>query len=542
MKIERFFNTAGPIIPEDHYFIDPLQRMDLDDILDLIDQKKYFILHAPRQTGKTTYLMALMDYLNKAGKYKALYTNIENAQAARENVRKGMAAVMNSLAKDAYDHLQDSFLEENWKAVLEENEEFSALERLISLWCQQSEKPVVLFIDEVDSLVGDTLISLLRQLRSGYPKRPTIFPQSIILTGIRDVRDYRIHSDIEKTMITGGSAFNIKSKSLRLGNFTPEDIKLLYEIHTQETGQRFQEDVFPLVWELSEGQPWLVNALAYEVTFEMKAGRDRQKDITTAMIKQAKENIIIRRETHLDQLTDKLKEERVKRVLIPLLAGLENIENINEDDIDYVSDLGLIKRKPQLSIANRIYQEIIPRQLTYSAQMTIIQEASWYQMPDGRLDMDKLLTAFQAFFRKHFESWVNGFDYAEAGAQLLLQAFLQRIVNGGGRVEREYGLGRMRTDLLIVWPLNVNKDLAEDHYARFAHVQEAVIELKLQHTNTLETTIEKGLEQTYQYMDKCGTKEGYLLIFNSLPTATWEEKIFKHEKTVQGIQINVYGM
>ncbi|HLP60196.1 MAG TPA: AAA-like domain-containing protein, partial [Candidatus Deferrimicrobium sp.] len=458
MKMERFFNTAGPVRPGKNYCIDPLSRFDLDEIQTLIQQEKYFILHAPRQTGKTTFLLALMDFLNKQGKYKALYTNIENAQAARENVKEGMQSIMSTLADDAYNRLNDPFLEEKWQKVIEQRGAFSALSHLLSLWCRQSEKPVVLFIDEVDSLVGDTLISLLRQLRSGYPNRPELFPQSIILCGIRDIKDYRMHSDIEKEIITGGSAFNIKAESLKLGNFSLEEIKMLYGQHTTETGQPFSHDIFPLVWDLTEGQPWLVNALAYEACFKMKEGQDRGQEITVPMIQQAKENLILRRETHLDQLTDKLKEDRVKRVLTPLLVGSGEIEEIPEDDIDYAVDLGLIKRKPQLTIANRIYQEIIPRQLTNSAQATMVQEASWYMTTGGRLDMDKLLTAFQDFFRKHFESWVDGFDYAEAGAQLLLQAFLQRIVNGGGRVEREYGLGHMRTDLLVIWPLNIDKN------------------------------------------------------------------------------------
>jgi hypothetical protein len=541
MKIERFFNTAGPVRPGKNYCIDPLSRFDLDEIQTLIRQEKYFILHAPRQTGKTSFLLALMDFLNKQGKYKTLYTNIESAQAARENVRKGMAAIMNALAKDSFNYLQDTFLKNNWKAVLEENEEFSALESLLSLWCRQSEKPVVLFIDEVDSLVGDTLISLLRQLRSGYPNRSALFPQSIILCGVRDVKDYRMHSDIEKAIITGGSAFNIKAKSLKLGNFSLEEIKMLYGQHTTETGQPFSNDIFPLVWDLTEGQPWLVNAVAYEACFEMKEGQDRGKAITVDIIQQAKENLILRRETHLDQLTDKLKEERIKGVLMPLLVGSGDIEEIPEDDIDYAVDLGLIKRKPQLAIANRIYQEIIPRQLTNSAQATMVQEASWYMTTDGRLDMDKLLTAFQDFFRKHFESWVDGFDYAEAGAQLLLQAFLQRIVNGGGRVEREYGLGRMRTDLLVIWPLNIDKNLPENHYSRFYKAQQAVVELKLLH-GSLQATIKQGLEQTYTYMDKCGAKEGYLLIFNPSTKKPWREKLFKKTGTFKDVKINIYGM
>jgi hypothetical protein len=322
----------------------------------------------------------------------------------------------------------------------------------------------------------------------------------------------------------------VKARSLRLDNFSPEEIKLLYRQHSEETGQKFDDAIYPLVWDLTEGQPWLVNALAYETCFEMKEGRDRGKDISVDSIIQAKENLILRRETHLDQLVDKLREDRVKRVIVPILVGAKEPENITDEDIGYVADLGLIAKKPQLRIANRIYQEIIPRQLTYSTQLTISQEAAWYMNGDGSLNMDKLLSACQDFFRAHFESWVDGFEYGEAGPQLLLQAFLQRIVNSGGRVEREYGLGRQRTDLLVIWP-----------YQNGRPVQQAVVELKLRYGG-LEKTIEKGLEQTWQYMDKCGAAEGYLLIFDRSKKAAWKEKIFKKEKTFKGTGILVYGM
>jgi hypothetical protein len=526
--MSRFFNTAGPVRAEKNYCIDPLHRINLDEIQSLIQQEKYFVLHAPRQTGKTSYLMSLMEYLNRQGKYKCLYVNIENAQAARSNVGEGMREILNALAWAASLYLDDSFFEDNGKQILKKKGKLGALTKILSLWAQQNEKPVVLFIDEIDSLVGDTLVSVLRQLRSGYTARPKNFPQSIILCGVRDVRDYRIHSDKEKSVITGGSAFNIKTKSLRLGNFTSREIEELYEQHTIETGQPFNKDIFPLVWNLTEGQPWLVNALGYEVCFEMEEGRDRGKEITKEMIEQAKENLILRRETHLDQLSDKLKEERVRSVIGPILTGSQEAEKIPEDDVDYVVDLGLIKKDRQLRIANRIYQEVIPRTLTYSAQLTINQESEWYKNEDGSLDMKKLLTAFQEFFRKHFESWVGGFDYREAGPQLLLQAFLQRIVNGGGRVEREYGLGRQRTDILVIWPYQKG-------------IQHAVIELKILY-ESLETTIQKGLEQTWEYMDKCGSKEGYLLIFNRSESVSWQDKIFKQERELNGVPIHVFGM
>ena len=171
------------------------------------------------------------------------------------------------------------------------------------------------------------------------------------------------------------------------------------------------------------------------------------------MIEQAKDNIILRRETHIDQLTDKLKEDRVKRVIEPILTGQKVETGFYSDDVQYVVDLGLIqvKQNGELNIANRIYGEVIPRELIWSAQMGIHEKAAWYIASSGFLDMEKLLAAFQEFFREHSEHWIERFQYKEAGPQLLLQAFLQRIVNSGGRVEREYGLGRMRTDLLVIW-------------------------------------------------------------------------------------------
>ena len=147
-----------------------------------------------------------------------------------------------------------------------------------------------------------------------------------------------------------------------------------------------------------------------------------------------------------------------------------------------------------MRIANRIYQEIIPRELTSSTQDTIVEQQEWYVGTDNRLDMQKLLTAFQQFFREHSESWIERFDYKEAGPQLLMQAFLQRIINSGGRINREYGLGRKRTDLVIEWPL----DKEQGYYGK---VQRIVIELKILRGN-LDTLIEQGMEQVAAYGDK----------------------------------------
>ncbi|MEA1933158.1 MAG: ATP-binding protein, partial [Thermodesulfobacteriota bacterium] len=395
-------------------------------------------------------------------------------------------------------------------------------------------------IDEIDSLVGDTLISVLRQLRAGYTKRPAMFPQTVILCGVRDVRDYRIHSSKDKAIITGGSAFNIKAESLRLGDFTEQEVGILYGEHTKETDQSFKDDALKLVWNLTEGQPWLVNALGYEVCFKIMEGRDRTREITREMIEQAKENIVLRRDAHIDQLADKLKEDRVRGVIQPILAGMEKPGLMSDDDVEYVKDMGLIKTEGQLRIGNKIYEEVIPRSLIYTTQLTISQEPEWYVKPeDGRLDMDSLFSAFQQFFREHSEHWVERFDYKEAGPQLLLQAFLQRIVNSGGRIEREYGLGRMRTDLLVIWKIRCEDSKVKGEGSRY--LQKIVIELKVLH-KSLDKTVRQGLEQTAAYMDRCGTDAGHLVIFDRDKERSWDEKIFERKETFEGREITVWGM
>ena len=486
-QVPKFFNTAGPIQPDIHYNIDPLTRIDLEELESLIYQRKYFVLHAPRQTGKTSCLLALRDYLNTRGEFYAVYANVEVGQASRNNVEEVNRNVVSVIARET-SRVVGTGMPSALRLELEKEEAASnLLGSYLDRLCESLDRPLLLFIDEIDALVGDSLVSILRQLRSGYANRPGHFPQSIILCGVRDVRDYRIVLS-NQDIITGGSAFNIKAESLRLGNFSREEIRTLYLQHTAATGQEFDESCFPMIWTATEGQPWLVNALGYEVTSRMKENRDRSIRIIPEMIYRAQEQIIYRRDTHIDILIDKLREDRVRRVIGPILANETDAEEslMPQDDVQYVADLGLITLDKPRRIANAIYREIIPRELTWTTQSGLIQQAAWYMNPDNSIDMEKLLLDFQQFFRENADSWIERFDYKESGPQLLLQAFLQRVVNGGGYIDREYGLGRGRTDLLI-------RKLLTDGYG--GPVQRIVLELKIKRGD-LDKTIAKGLEQT----------------------------------------------
>ena len=524
----RSFNTAGPVRPAKHYAIPPLERLDLGLVLGLVREEKYFVLHAPRQTGKTSVLLALRDLLNAGaeGAYRCVYVNVEAGQAGREDVEMAMRAILRHLAIEARLALGDDSLASLWPEVLSTVGPYGALHDVLTTWSEADPKPLVLLIDEIDALVGDTLISVLRQLRAGYTRRPEHFPQSVVLCGVRDVRDYRIHASSEKEVVTGGSAFNIKAESLRLGDLDEGEVRALLGQHTAETGQAFTPEALDTVWAQTLGQPWLVNALAYEACFRNPAGRERARAVTAEAILDAKEALIVRRETHLDQLADKLQEGRVRRVVEPLLSGDARVD-FTERDLEYVRDLGLVAAQRPLRVANPIYTEVIPRQLTYAAEEQLVEDPAWYVDAGGALDVDKLMEAFQAFFREHSEHWVERFEYREAGPQLLLQAFLQRIVNSGGRIEREYGLGRGRTDLLIVWP-------------RGRGARRYVVECKVLH-GSVEKTVEDGVRQTAGYMDRCAAEAGHLVIFDR-GEGTWDEKVFRREERAGSRTVTVWGM
>ena len=517
----RFFNTAGPVRPGEHYCIPPLERLDLDAVLRLVAEKKYFVLRAPRQTGKTSALLALCDLLNGQG-YGCVYTTVETARTAREDVEQAMRTVLAGLGSWARSTAGDEFPAGAWSGIFAEFGPNAALGETLKQWSEASPKPLVLLIDEIDTLQGDPLLSALQQLRGGYPMRPGAFPQSVVLCGLRDVRDYRIRAT--------SSPFNIVAESLRLGDFTQEETLALLDQHTGETGQAFTDDAREAIWTQTLGQPWLVNALAYETCFKRRAGRDRARAVTADDVAEAREALVVRRVTHLDQLADKLREDRVRRVVEPMLSGADE-RRATERDVDYVRDLGLIAKDMPVRIANPVYAEVVPRELGLILQEELDLNTTWYVDAAGGLDLDKLLAAFQDFFRRHSEHWRNRFLYEEAWPQILLQAYLHRVVNGGGRIEREYGLGRGRVDLLIMWPQG-------------GRWREYVVECKVVRAGDgLERTIGEGVEQTAGYVARCAAEAGHLVVVDRREGRSWDEKVFhRRRRSESGSTIDVWGM
>jgi Holliday junction resolvase len=365
----------------------------------------------------------------------------------------------------------------------------------------------------------------LRQLRDGYNDRSiTPFVHSIALVGMRNIRDYKAKVRPDSATLGSASPFNIITKTLTIQNFTKEEIVQLYNQHTDATGQIFEDNAIELVWEQTKGQPWLVNAVAREVIAEILQS-DYTKPVTTELVSQAVQNIILRRDTHIDSLLERLKEDRVRKVIEPIIIG-DIVTGRLSDDFLYVKDLGLITETDgRLGPANPIYSEVIARTLNYDVQKDLLNNNNSYQisryMKNGRIDMDFLMRDFQQFWRENSQMWEERFDYKEAAPHLIMMAFMQRVINGGGQIIRDMAAGSGRLDICLIY-----------------EGQKYPIELKLRYG---EKYIEKGLEQTARYIDTYGCNEGWLVVFDRRVKVKWNTKIYMKKKKVDGKTITIVG-
>jgi hypothetical protein len=494
----------------------------LRGVKQLIDQKQYFVIHAARQSGKTTYILDLTQRLNADGRYYALYCSLEGMQNIvdpREGIPEIVTKIKNLLYISQIPHRTEFAKNANYSNFTD------VLHLELTLFCMLLDKPFVVFFDEADCLSEDTLILFLRQLRDGYNSRSLHpFIHSVALIGMRNIRDYKVKVRPDSDTRGLASPFNIVTESLTLKNFTLTEIAQLYQQHTDETGQVFEDKAIELVWEQTQGQPWLVNAIAREVTVKMLES-DYTRTVTSAMVAEAIQTIILRRDTHIDNLHERLKEERVRKVIEPIIMG--NTIDTETDDFYYVRDLGLIRYTPEkIEPANPVYAEVIIRTLNYKFQETLkridsIPQLSLY-MKDGRIDMNRLMSDFQQFWRENSAVWKEKFDYKETATHLIMMAFLQRIINGGGQIVREMAADTGRLDICIVY-----------------EGQKYPIELKLYHGKKY---LEKGLEQIARYIDILGCDEGWLAVFDQRSSVKWSKKIFMRKETVNGKTITVVGL
>ena len=516
----RYFNTTGPCDTRRHYLLPPMAR--LPALQQFIDREQYFVVHAPRQTGKTTAMRAFAAALRASG-VAACWATLETSQGI-EDIERAEPLWLAALQRAS------ALGPEAWRAP--DPTSFLAgtagdrLGAYLRAWSASLDVPLVLLLDEADVITGPALMSFLRQLRAGFNDRGVgTFPTSIALIGMRDLRDYLVESK-DGRPVSAGSPFNIKSASITLRNFSAAEVAELLAQHTAETGQPFEPPAIAEIARVTDGQPFLVNYLADVCVTELVP--DRSLSITAAHVDQARERLILSRTTHLDNLAQRLNEPRVARIVEAALLG-DDPHNIaySSDDFQYVLDLGLLRRGPEgAEAANPMYREVLVRALSYDVQQAVPRPTWPWATSDGRLDFPALLAAFRQWWRANADVVTGQVpEYPEAIPHLALCAFLQRVVSGGGRVHREFAAGRGAMDLLI--------EYGPDRFA---------VEIKRVRTrDSLETVIERGVEQLGTYLDTVGLDHGWLVVFDVRPDQSWEARLWERDAAVDGKRVVVLG-
>jgi hypothetical protein len=244
-------------------------------------------------------------------------------------------------------------------------------------------------------------------------------------------------------------------------------------------------------------------------------------------VESAKEILIKRRDTHLDSLVDRLRQPRVQRVIEPILAGEVLAADVFSDDVQFAKDLGLVHSGPEgLAIANPIYREVIPRALTSLFEESVARPRPSYVSADGRLEFRQILDDFRSFWIQHAEALLRQAPYSETAAQLIFMAFLQKIVNGGGFIDREYAVGSGRIDLTVRWP-------------HPGGVERFACELKVWRDGR-PSPLAEGRRQLARYLERLGLEEGTLLLFDSRTAAPpLPERIAEGEELEGGRRITV---
>jgi hypothetical protein len=370
------FNLVGPCDPEAHYLLPPFKR--LPDIQDLINHGHYFVLHAPRQSGKTTTIKAAVEAINAKGEYRALYCSLEDARMVTD--RDEAMGVITGLLDKALREASFLGLEATSLAEALRNFDATSFRGLFSVnnWlnfiCGQLDKNLLIFFDQADRLAESPFLVFLSLLKNEYETRRHIYshsPRSIAFIGERNIINRELEILVEKKLLDSGPPFNVVAKVLTLANFTLEEVKSLYAQHTATTGQVFGDAATQRAHYWTDGQPWLVNALANEVS-ENILGQDYKAPITPGLIDQAVDNLFVRMDGHLEYLNSRLGESRVQRFISPMLTpgktknppgdwfNDQDFVHSYWRDYKYSLDLGLIKGDDlDYEIANPIYARLI---------------------------------------------------------------------------------------------------------------------------------------------------------------------------------------
>lgn len=487
--------------------------------MQLIDFGEYFTINRPRQFGKTTTMRFLADMLIKSKEYLPIELNFQGidrqwyesdnafAQMFINEIRKYLKYEVPQIA---------DFLEKNIKQVVDMN----SLSELITDMVHQTDKKLVLFIDEVDTSSNyEAFLSLLGVLRTKYlgrkrPQHATF--HSIVLAGVHDIKSlkFKLRNPDDADY---NSPWNIATDFKVRMRFNPAEIAPMLEEYSQ--AENVKMDVSSIAERLyfhTSGYPFLVSKLCkliVEDIFPKKEERTWTLDDVEAAVR-----LILRENnTNFDSLIKNLENR-------PELYDLANRVLIDGERIAYNADepiiqlgimYGIFKSNGTIKIHNRIYEQRIYNYLSAKASMKLpvrFSLAEHFTTDDNGLDMEGVLLRFQQFMKEQYSE--KSKDFIEREGRTIFLAYLSPILNGKGHAFREVQIStEKRLDIVVT-------------YLKHRYI----IELKLWYG---ERYHEKGLLQLADYLDIHGVNEGFLVIFDDRKEKQWQ----MDKRVVEGKEI-----
>lgn len=504
----KFFNVNGSCMPDFHYMVDLESR--LNAIKAMVDSGKYFTINKARQYGKTTTLQALAGYLKDTYIVISLdFQRMSYLDFATES------AFVNGLAREVLKkvrrmgNVSDKIKTELAELSKKENHDVRLADIFDCFydWCEQSELPVILIIDEVDTATNNQVfLDFLAQLRAGYLSRmETSTFQSVILAGVYDVRNIKrkIRPDDEHKQ---NSPWNIAADfDVEMSFSVPDIAGMLNQYEADCSIGMNVEEIAGLLYEYTSGYPFLVSRLC-KLMDEKIAGTsgfpDKKAVWTKKGVQEAVKNLLSEKNTLFDSMIGRLNEYPELKDMIYQLLFQGQMISYNADDpaTDMLLMFGFIKvENGTIQIANRIFET---RLYNYFLTLPEVQNGEMYKLAlrsknqfiqNGQLDMERVL----AKFVEHFDDVYGDRDekFVEEDGRRYFMLYLKPIINGTGNYYVESRTrNQERTDLIVDY-----------------HGSQFIVEMKVWRGNAYN---ERGEEQLMRYLDHYHLEKGYMLSFN----------------------------
>jgi hypothetical protein len=503
VKFVKSFNTTGACIPDKHYMIDLNSRML--QVKAMIDAGEYFTINRARQYGKTTMLTALKNYLQD--EYAILSLDFQALGHAAFETEGTFVQGMGRIIQDAKEFMDapvpDKYIEAfaNLDARDTTQVKMDDIFRIFSRWCQETDRPVVLMIDEVDSATNNQVfldflagLRLLYLTRSQNPKFHTF--QSVILAGVTDVKNLKrkLHPDESQKF---NSPWNVAADFKVDMSFNVHDIAGMLREYESECHTRMDVlNVAMVIHAYTSGYPFLVSRICKLMDEDGKLAWDAHG------IGEIVRRLLLEKNTLFESLIGKVHESvKLKEILKRILFSGEMI-SYNPDNVpmNEAEMYGFVKNKNgKLEIANRIFETrlynffLSEDEMQNTSMFRLVSDEKEEFIHGNRLNMEYLLERYITVFHTVYGDLDDKFDEAEGRRHFLL--FVRPIINGTGNyyIEAETRNNK-RMDLVIDY-------LGE----RF------VVELKIWRGKVYH---KQGEEQLVRYLNDIQLKKGYMLIYN----------------------------